>query len=162
MPEPLHIAFLLFPNVTQLDLTGPVQVLSRLGDATLHLVAKTREPVPTDAGFAILPTATFAEVPAALAEERPLPAAAVHALDGTVGSIIDTVTHADTATLAFDGNNSDGLTWNVAAYAQDQSFKERIDARAKQYQFQMQQQQNAQIGRLGAQMPGPMPASTST
>jgi outer membrane cobalamin receptor len=29
---------------------------------------------------------------------------------------------ADTATLAFDGKNSDGLTWNVAAYAQDQSF----------------------------------------
>lgn len=62
---PITIAFLLFPNVTQLDLTGPAQVLARLGDATLHLVAKTRDPVPTDAGFAILPTATFAEVPSA-------------------------------------------------------------------------------------------------
>ena len=46
-------------------------------------------------------------------------------------------------------------------YAQDQAFRERIDARAKQYQFQEQQQQNATIGRLGAQMPGPMPATTS-
>lgn len=61
----LRIAFLLFPNVTQLDLTGPAQVLSRLGDARLDLVAATLEPVPTDAGFSILPTATFADVPAA-------------------------------------------------------------------------------------------------
>lgn len=61
----LHVAFLLFPNVTQLDLTGPAQVLSRLGDARLDLVAATLDPVDTDAGFAILPTATFADVPAA-------------------------------------------------------------------------------------------------
>lgn len=56
------IGFLLFPNVTQLDLTGPAQVLSRLGDVRIDLVAKTREPVPTDAGFDLLPTATFAAV----------------------------------------------------------------------------------------------------
>ena len=60
--EPIHIAFLLFPNVTQLDLTGPAQVLSRLGNTKIDLVAKTRDPVPTDAGFALLPTATFADV----------------------------------------------------------------------------------------------------
>jgi cyclohexyl-isocyanide hydratase len=60
---PLHIAFLLFPNVTQLDLTGPAQVLSRLGNAKLDLVAKTRDPVDTDAQFQLLPTATFADVP---------------------------------------------------------------------------------------------------
>lgn len=62
---PITIAFLLFPNVTQLDLTGPAQVLSRLGDARLELVSASLEPVPTDAGFAIMPTATFADVPAA-------------------------------------------------------------------------------------------------
>ncbi len=64
MPElsPISIAFLLYPNVTQLDLTGPAQVLSRLGNVQLDLVWKTREPVMTDAGFAILPTATFADV----------------------------------------------------------------------------------------------------
>jgi len=62
----MRIAFLLFPNVTQLDLTGPAQVLSRMGEGTrLDLVAATRDPVPTDAGFAILPTATFDEVTAA-------------------------------------------------------------------------------------------------
>jgi cyclohexyl-isocyanide hydratase len=60
--DSVHIAFLLFPNVTQLDLTGPAQVLSRLGHAKIDLVAKTRDPVPTDAGFDLLPTATFADV----------------------------------------------------------------------------------------------------
>jgi cyclohexyl-isocyanide hydratase len=63
MPDALSIVFLLFPNVTQLDLTGPAQVLSRLGNARVDLVWKTRDPVMTDAGFAILPTATLAEVP---------------------------------------------------------------------------------------------------
>jgi cyclohexyl-isocyanide hydratase len=58
---PLTVAFLLFPRVTQLDLTGPAQVLSRLGNTKVDLVAKTRDPVPTDAGFALLPTATFAD-----------------------------------------------------------------------------------------------------
>jgi cyclohexyl-isocyanide hydratase len=62
---PISVAFLLFPNVTQLDLTGPAQVLSRLGNVTLDLVWKDRDPVRTDAGFAIVPTATFAEVPRA-------------------------------------------------------------------------------------------------
>ncbi len=63
MRDPLRIAFLLFPNVTQLDLTGPAQILSRLGEAQVDLVWKTRDPVPTDAGFSILPTAIFAKVP---------------------------------------------------------------------------------------------------
>jgi cyclohexyl-isocyanide hydratase len=62
---PISVAFLLFPNVTQLDLTGPAQVLSRLGNVTLDLVWKDRDPVTTDAGFAIMPTASFAEVPRA-------------------------------------------------------------------------------------------------
>jgi cyclohexyl-isocyanide hydratase len=60
--EPISVAFLLYPNVTQLDLTGPAQVLSRLGNQTIHLVWKHLEPVPTDAGFSILPTATLADV----------------------------------------------------------------------------------------------------
>ena len=34
---PLRIAFLVYPGVTQLDFTGPAQVLSRLGDATSTL-----------------------------------------------------------------------------------------------------------------------------
>ncbi|MBO6687310.1 MAG: DJ-1/PfpI family protein [Henriciella sp.] len=64
MPElsPISVAFLVFPNVTQLDLTGPAQVLSRLGNVTLNLVWKDTNPVPTDAGFPLLPTATFEQV----------------------------------------------------------------------------------------------------
>jgi cyclohexyl-isocyanide hydratase len=63
--EPMRIAFLVYPNVTQLDLTGPAQVLSRLGDATVDLVWKTREPVQTDSGFALLPSASLQEVQSA-------------------------------------------------------------------------------------------------
>ncbi|PAX08132.1 DJ-1/PfpI family protein [Sphingomonas lenta] len=63
--DELRVAFLLFPNVTQLDLTGPAQVLSRLGNARIDLVWRDAKPVATDAGFSILPTATFADVPAA-------------------------------------------------------------------------------------------------
>lgn len=59
---PISIAFLLFPGVTQLDLTGPAQVFSRLGNAKLDLVWKSLDPVMTDAGFAIMPTATFREI----------------------------------------------------------------------------------------------------
>lgn len=61
----MHIAFLLFPGVTQLDLTGPAQFLSRLPGARVDLVWASRDPVPTDAGFSIMPTATFAELPRA-------------------------------------------------------------------------------------------------
>ena len=58
----MHLAFLLFPGLTQLDLTGPVQFLSRLPGAKVDLVWASLDPVPTDAGFSILPTATFADV----------------------------------------------------------------------------------------------------
>lgn len=63
--EPLRVAFLVYPEVTQLDFTGPAQFLSRLGNAKVDYVWKSRDPVPTDAGFAILPTATFDELDSA-------------------------------------------------------------------------------------------------
>ncbi len=59
---PLSIAFLIYPNVTQLDFAGPAQFLSRLGRTKIDYVWKSRDPVATDAGFAILPTATFDEL----------------------------------------------------------------------------------------------------
>jgi len=59
----LHIGFLLFPHVTQLDLTGPAQILSRVPGAQVHLVWKTCDPVPTDVGFTINPTTTFDDCP---------------------------------------------------------------------------------------------------
>jgi cyclohexyl-isocyanide hydratase len=63
MADPIQIGILLYPNVTQLDATGPAQVLSRVPGAKLHMIWKTRDPVPTDAGFSIVPTTTFADCP---------------------------------------------------------------------------------------------------
>ncbi len=63
MAVPIQIGILLYPNVTQLDATGPAQVLARVPGATLHMIWKTRDPVPTDAGFSIVPTTTFADCP---------------------------------------------------------------------------------------------------
>jgi cyclohexyl-isocyanide hydratase len=63
--DPLRVVFLVYPNVTQLDLTGPAQVLSRLGNSSVDLVWKTRDPVQTDSGFALLPTSTLEDVQAA-------------------------------------------------------------------------------------------------
>jgi len=63
MAASLSIAFVLFPQVTQLDLTGPLQVLSSVPGATLHLVWKRIEPVPTDSVLTLLPTTTFADCP---------------------------------------------------------------------------------------------------
>lgn len=60
--KPISIAFMLFDGVTQLDLTGPAQVLSRLGDTTIHLVARDVKPVSTDSGFPLLPTASMDEI----------------------------------------------------------------------------------------------------
>jgi cyclohexyl-isocyanide hydratase len=59
----MHIGILIFPAVTQLDATGPAQVLARTPGATLHMIWKTREPVQTDAGFSIVPTTTFEDCP---------------------------------------------------------------------------------------------------
>jgi cyclohexyl-isocyanide hydratase len=59
----MQIGMLVFPNLTQLDLTGPHEVLARLPGAITHLVAKTREPVVSETGLGIVPTATFDDVP---------------------------------------------------------------------------------------------------
>ncbi len=58
-----RVGFLLYPQVTQLDLTGPAQFLSLMSDTLIHLVWKSTDPVMTDAGFAIVPTDSFALCP---------------------------------------------------------------------------------------------------
>jgi cyclohexyl-isocyanide hydratase len=63
MRQPFRIGFLLYPHVTQLDLTGPAQFLAHMSDTAVHLVWKDMAPVMTDAGFAILPTDSFASCP---------------------------------------------------------------------------------------------------
>ena len=63
MASPISIGILIYPNLTQLDATGPAQVLARVPGATLHMIWKTRDPIPTDAGFSIVPNTTFADCP---------------------------------------------------------------------------------------------------
>ena len=62
MPD-FNIGFVIFPMLTQLDFTGPLQVLNRLPDAKTHIVAKTRDPVLSDCGLSLVPTATFQDCP---------------------------------------------------------------------------------------------------
>lgn len=50
---------LLFPGMTQLDLTGPYEVLARIPGWRAEIVAKTMDPVRTDKGLVIVPDADF-------------------------------------------------------------------------------------------------------
>lgn len=59
----MKIGFLLFPDITQLDMTGPAQVLSRMPGMTLHFVAKSLDPVMSDCGLALVPTVTLVDCP---------------------------------------------------------------------------------------------------
>lgn len=59
----MQFACVLFPNLTQLDLTGPFEVFHRLPGATVHLVAATPDPVESEGGLAILPNSTFSDTP---------------------------------------------------------------------------------------------------
>src|SRR3954454_25044618 len=63
MPEPLHIGILLFPKVTQLDFTGPLQVFAGLPGTTIHLIWKRIEPVPSASVLTLTPTTSFADCP---------------------------------------------------------------------------------------------------
>src|ERR1700734_1766976 len=63
MSAPLQIGMLVFPKVTQLDLTGPVQVFSSVPGAKLHLIWKRIEPVASDSVLTLTPTTTFADCP---------------------------------------------------------------------------------------------------
>ncbi len=58
-----HIGMLIFPRMTQLDLTGPYEVLARAPNAKVDLVARTLDPVASDRGLQIVPTATYDDCP---------------------------------------------------------------------------------------------------
>ncbi|HEX3939672.1 MAG TPA: DJ-1/PfpI family protein [Xanthobacteraceae bacterium] len=60
---PLQIGLLIFPDMTQLDFTGPYEVFARLPDTTVHIVAKASGPVRTDRGLVLVPTVTCAACP---------------------------------------------------------------------------------------------------
>ncbi len=59
----LQIGIVFYPGMTQLDVTGPYEVLARLPNARVHLLWKRMEPVVSDVGLSLLPTTTFADSP---------------------------------------------------------------------------------------------------
>src|ERR1700723_3321374 len=63
MPAPLQIGLLVFPRLTQLDLTGPLQVFASVPGAQVHLIWKRIEPVPSDSVLVLTPTISFADCP---------------------------------------------------------------------------------------------------
>lgn len=60
---PYEIGLLIFPDITQLDMTGPYEVFIKFPDARVHLIWKSRDPITAGGGMQILPTTTFAECP---------------------------------------------------------------------------------------------------
>jgi len=63
MSAPLQIGLLVFPKVTQLDFTGPLQVFAGLPGAKIHLIWKRIEPVASDSVLVLTPTIPFADCP---------------------------------------------------------------------------------------------------
>ena len=60
---PFNVGFVIFPELTQLDFTGPQQVLARLPQSAMHIIAKSADPVPSDSGLSLVPTHTFENCP---------------------------------------------------------------------------------------------------
>lgn len=61
----MNIVMLLYPRLTQLDLTGPFEVFARLPDVKIILAAKTLDPVTDSGGLRLLPTHTLTDAPQA-------------------------------------------------------------------------------------------------
>jgi cyclohexyl-isocyanide hydratase len=60
---PFRIGLLLFPDITQLDMTGPYEVFTKFPEAEVRLIWKTLEPVKAGGGMRIMPDTTFADCP---------------------------------------------------------------------------------------------------
>jgi cyclohexyl-isocyanide hydratase len=59
----LQIGSLLFPDLDQIDLTGPFEVLSRIPNSTYRIYGKTDEPVRDLKGLRLIPDAALADAP---------------------------------------------------------------------------------------------------
>jgi cyclohexyl-isocyanide hydratase len=60
---PIEIGMLLFPDLTQLDLTGPFEMLHRVPDTRVHLLWKDTRPVRATSGLTLCPTTALADSP---------------------------------------------------------------------------------------------------
>jgi cyclohexyl-isocyanide hydratase len=61
--RPLQVGMLYYPRLTQLDLTGPYEVLARMADTLVHILWKDKTPVKTESGLCIVPTLSLRESP---------------------------------------------------------------------------------------------------
>jgi len=62
-PAKYHIGLVIYPGMTQLDMTGPHQVFAIMPETCVHLLWKTLQPVTSNEGMTILPTTTFDNCP---------------------------------------------------------------------------------------------------
>lgn len=85
-----QIAMLMYPGMTVMDLIGPQSMFASMMGAKVMLVAKTLDPVTSDAGVTIIPHATF--------ETCPRDLTVLFAPGGTDGTV---AAARDPATLAF-------------------------------------------------------------
>ncbi|NEO88567.1 MAG: DJ-1/PfpI family protein [Spirulina sp. SIO3F2] len=60
---PIHIGFLLYPGVIQLDVLGAYQVLAFPPQTQLYLISETLAPIVSNEGLMLTPTTTFANCP---------------------------------------------------------------------------------------------------
>ncbi|MGA8716314.1 MAG: DJ-1/PfpI family protein [Roseiarcus sp.] len=60
---PIEIGFLVFPNVQQLDLTGPYEVFASWPRARVRLVWKTLDPIVSSTKLTLTPDSTYATCP---------------------------------------------------------------------------------------------------
>jgi cyclohexyl-isocyanide hydratase len=60
---PVEIGLLVFPNVQQLDLTGPYEVFASWPQARVQLVGRSLEPVAASTGLWLKPDMTFEDAP---------------------------------------------------------------------------------------------------
>lgn len=61
--RPLQVGILIFPELDQLDFTGPFEVLVRMPDSKLHLLWKTTEPIKDMMGLVLQPTTALRDAP---------------------------------------------------------------------------------------------------
>jgi len=59
----MEVGILLFPHITQLDMTGPYEVFARVPGWRVHVLWKDLSPVKADTGLQILPSCTLADCP---------------------------------------------------------------------------------------------------
>ena len=98
-----NVGFVIFPDLTQLDFTGPLQVLARLPQSTTHIIAKSQAPVPSDCGLSLVPTHTFANCPAL----------DLICIPGGVSGVIGAIGDRETVVNSAHGENADGTTGAV-------------------------------------------------